>query len=34
MLGDAFETQEIGELQLRGKEHRVRAYKVLGRTGA
>jgi adenylate cyclase len=33
MLGDTFETQEIGELQLRGKEHRVRAYKVLGRIG-
>jgi adenylate cyclase len=33
-LGDQFELQEIGELQLKGKEHKVRAYKVLGRKPA
>lgn len=30
-IGDAFVLQEMGELQLKGKEQRVRAYKVLGR---
>jgi adenylate cyclase len=30
-VGDAFDVQEVGELQLKGKEQRVRAYKVLGR---
>lgn len=30
-IGEAFDLQEIGELQLKGREHRVRAYKVLGR---
>lgn len=28
-IGEAFAFQEMGELQLKGKEHRVRAYKVL-----
>lgn len=31
-LGDAFAVQEMGELQLKGKAQRVRAYKVLGKT--
>ncbi len=31
LVGDAFVVQEMGELQLKGKEQRVRAYKVLGR---
>ncbi len=31
MVRDTFEVQEIGELQLKGKEQRVRAFKVLGR---
>jgi adenylate cyclase len=30
MVGALFQLQEMGELQLKGKEHRVRAYKVLG----
>lgn len=30
-LGDEFETQDVGELQLKGKQQTVRAYKVLGR---
>ena len=30
-VGDAFTVQEMGELQLKGKARRVRAYKVLGR---
>jgi adenylate cyclase len=30
-INDAFIVQEMGELQLKGKERRVRAYKVLGR---
>jgi adenylate cyclase len=30
-IQDTFEVQEIGELQLKGKERKVRAYKVLGR---
>ncbi len=33
-IGNAFVCQEIGELQLKGKEQRVRAYKVLGRNTA
>jgi adenylate cyclase len=33
-IGDAFVVQEIGELQLKGKEQRVRAYKVMGRKEA
>ncbi len=32
MVGNAFTFQEVGELQLKGKEKRVRAYKVLGKT--
>ncbi len=31
MLGDTFDVQEIGKLQLKGKEQLVVAYKVLGR---
>jgi adenylate cyclase len=31
MIGEIFEVQEIGDLQLKGKEQRVRAYKVIGR---
>jgi adenylate cyclase len=30
-IGTDFDVQEIGELHLKGKEHKVRAYKVLGR---
>lgn len=30
-IGDAFTVQAMGELQLKGKEHRVHAYKVSGR---
>lgn len=30
-LGDRYTTQEMGELQLKGKARRVRAFKVLGR---
>jgi adenylate cyclase len=30
-IDDSFTVQEMGELQLKGKEHRVRAYKVLGK---
>jgi adenylate cyclase len=30
-IGDVFDVQEMGELQLKGKAQRVRAYKVLGR---
>jgi adenylate cyclase len=30
-IGNAFAVQEMGELQLKGKTQRVRAYKVLGR---
>ncbi len=30
-IGEAFVVQEMGELQLKGKEQRVRAYKVLSR---
>ncbi|PMP76691.1 MAG: adenylate cyclase, partial [Chloroflexus aggregans] len=30
LVGDQFELQEMGELQLKGKQQRVRAYKVLG----
>lgn len=33
-LGDQFEVQEIGSLQLKGKEQRVLAYKVIGRCQA
>jgi adenylate cyclase len=31
LIGDTFAVQEVGELQLKGKAQRVRAYKVLGR---
>jgi len=31
LVSDQFELQEMGELQLKGKQQRVRAYKVLGR---
>lgn len=30
-IGDAFNVQEMGDLQLKGKAQRVRAFKVLGR---
>lgn len=33
-IGDTFAVQEMGELQLKGKAQRVRAYKVLGRAAA
>lgn len=31
-VAEAFKLQEMGELQLKGKQQRVRAYKVLGTT--
>ncbi len=33
-LGDQFETEWVGDLSLKGKEHPVGAYRVLGRIGA
>ncbi len=33
-LGDQFETEWVGDLSLKGIEHPVGAYRVLGRIGA